>query len=58
MPDLSNLVPFHTGQVENFYLLALGQVKMYYANTIIITSSHLALKTSVDPDQLASSEAN
>ena len=52
MPDLSDLVPFHSGQVENFYLLVLGQVQMYQVNTIlyfifwlIITSSHLALKT-------------
>ena len=29
MPDLSDLVPYHSGQVENFYLLVLGQVKMY-----------------------------
>ena len=29
MPDLSDLVPFHSGQVENFYLLVLGQVQMY-----------------------------
>ena len=27
MPDLSDLVPFHSGQVENFYLLVLGQVQ-------------------------------
>ena len=26
MPDLSDLVPFHAGQVENFNLLVLGQV--------------------------------
>ena len=29
MPDLSDLVPFHSVQVENFYLLVLGQVQMY-----------------------------
>ena len=28
MPDLSDLVPFHSGQVRNFYLLVLGQVKI------------------------------
>ena len=28
MPDLSDLVPFHSGQVENSYLLVLGQVQM------------------------------
>ena len=26
MPYLSDLVPFHSEQVENFYLLVLGQV--------------------------------
>ena len=35
MPDLSDLVPFHLGQVENFYLLVLGQVQMYKVNTIL-----------------------
>ena len=29
VPDLSHLVPFHSGQVENFHLLVLGQVKMH-----------------------------
>ena len=29
MPDLSDLVQFHSGQVEKFYLLVLGQVQMY-----------------------------
>ena len=29
MPDLSDLGPFHLGQVENLYLLVLGQVQMY-----------------------------
>ena len=52
MADLSDLIPFHSGQVQNFYLLVLGKVQMYLVNTIlyflfqlIITSSHLALKT-------------
>ena len=26
MLNMSNMVPFHSGQVENFYLLVLGQV--------------------------------
>ena len=30
MPDLSNLVPFHSGQVKNFNLLVLGQVQNLY----------------------------
>ena len=29
MPDLPDLVPIHSGQVENFYLLVLGQVHIY-----------------------------
>ena len=35
MPDLSELVQFHSGQVENLYLLVLGQVQMYKVNTIL-----------------------
>ena len=35
MPDLSDLVPFHSGQVENFYLLVLGQVQVYIVNKIL-----------------------
>ena len=35
MPDLSDLVPFHSGQVENFFLLVLGQVQMYKVSTIL-----------------------
>ena len=27
MHDLSDQVPFHSGQVENFYLLVVGQVQ-------------------------------
>ena len=30
MPNLSDLVPFHSGQVENFNLLVLGQVQNLY----------------------------
>ena len=30
MPDLSELVPFHSGQVENFNLLVLAQVQNLY----------------------------
>ena len=53
MPDLSDLVPFHSGQVENFNLLVLGQVQnlykvnkiLYFIFWLIIMSSHLALKT-------------
>ena len=36
MPDLSDLVPFHLGQVENFNLLVLGQVQnLYKVNKIL-----------------------
>ena len=28
MLDLSNLVPLNSGQVDNFFLLVLGQVQM------------------------------
>ena len=35
MLDLSDLVPFHLGQVENFYLLVLGQVLMNKVNIIL-----------------------
>ena len=46
MPDLSNLVPFHSGQVKNFNLLVLGQVQMYEYNSVFyILINYLALKT-------------
>ena len=36
MPDFSNLVPFHSGQVDNFNLLVLGQVQnLYKVNKIL-----------------------
>ena len=36
MPDLSDLVPFHSGQVDNFNLLVLGQVQnLYKVNKIL-----------------------
>ena len=36
MPDLSDQVPFHSGQVENFYLLVLRQVpNLYKVNKIL-----------------------
>ena len=46
MPDLSDLVQFRSGQVENFNLLVLGQVQnLYNVNNFFIMSSHVALKT-------------
>ena len=36
MPDLSELVPLHSGQVEIFNLLVLGQVQnLYKVNKIL-----------------------
>ena len=65
MPDLSDLVPFHSGQVENFNLLVHGQAQNLYKVvkilnfifSLIIMSSHIALKT-VWILILASSEAS
>ena len=53
MPDLFDLAPFHSGKVENFNLLVLGQVQnlykvnkiLYFIFLLIIMSSHVALKT-------------
>ena len=36
MPDLSDLVPFHSGQVENLNLLVLGQVQNLYKDNKIL----------------------
>ena len=66
MPDLSDLVPIHSGQVENFYLLVLGQVQIYFLSEynavfhILINYYEFICcnENSVDPDQLASSEAS
>ena len=56
MPDLSDLVPFHSGQVENYNLLVLGQVQnLYKVNYYEFT---YCIENSDDPDQLASSEAS
>ena len=53
MPDL---VPFHSGQVENYNLLVLGQVQKLYK--IYYYEFTFCIENSVDPDQLASSEAS
>ena len=62
MPNLSDLVPFHSGQVENFNLLVLGQVQNLYICIfhILINTYEFTccIENSVDPDQLASSEAS
>ena len=66
MPDLSDLVPFHSGQVEKFNLLVLGQVQILYKVNKIFVFHILVnyyeftccIENSVDPDQLASSEAS
>ena len=66
MPDLSDLVPFHSGQVENFNLLVLGQVQnLYNVNKIFVFHIFInyyeftcCIENSVDTDQLASLEAS
>ena len=66
MPDLSDLVPFHSGQVNNFNLLVLGQVQnLYKVNKMLnfnILINHYeftcCIENSVDPDQVASEEAS
>ena len=67
MPDLSNVVPFHSGQVRNFYKLVLGQVQIFKESLIAkFCISYLmkyyeltcCIENSVDPDQLPSSEAS
>ena len=57
MPDL---VQFHSGQVENFYLLVLGQVQIYKVNKILIYHYKFTCcnENIVYPDQLASLEAS
>ena len=63
MPDLSDQVPFHSEQVKNFNLLFHAQVHcikliqfcISYFNYNKLTS---CIENSVDPDQLASSEAS
>ena len=57
MPDLSDLVPFHSGQVENYNLLVLGQVQNLY-NVNFMSSDTCCIENSVDPVQLVSSEAS
>ena len=60
MPDLSDQVPFHSGQVENFYLLVLGQVQCIKLIQFLISYYELTscIENNVDPDQLASSETS
>ena len=57
--EIPDPVPFQSGQVRNFYLLVLGQVKrklMQFLVSYWINYFKLAccLENSVDPDQLAS----
>ena len=57
MADLSDLVPFHSGQVENFYLLVLDKYKciklIQFCISYLINNNQLTscIKNSVDPDQ-------
>ena len=48
MPDLTNLLPFHSGKVENFYLLVLGQVKIYKVNIILYFIFLLIIRSSLE----------
>ena len=62
-PDLSDLVPFHSGQVDNFNLLVLGQVQNLYSYFVFdILTNHYeftcCIENSVYPDQVASEEAS
>ena len=62
MPDLSNLVPFHSGLVEISIYLSLDKYKSKYNSVFHILISYYQLtsciENSVDPDQLAFSEAS
>ena len=62
MPDLFDLVSFHSGQVEIFIYLSLDKYDdelikfcISYFNYYELTS---CIENSVDPDQLASSETS
>ena len=61
MLNLSDQVPFNSGQVRNLYFLVLGQVyrKLIQLNTILYVYYELTscVENSLDPDQLASEEA-
>ena len=66
MPDLSDLIPFHSGQVENFIYLSLDKykcIKLIKKIVFLILISYYevtcCIENSVDTaDQLASSEAS
>ena len=47
----ADLVPFHSVQVRNFYLLVLGQgkINLQFCNLVIIINSH-SVENSVDAD--------
>ena len=50
------MVPFHSGKVENFYLLVLGQIQNFVFHILInYYEFTYCIENSVDPDQLASS---
>ena len=54
VPDLSDLVPFHSGQVRNLYFTC----QFYTSNRINYFKLACCLENSVDADQLASEEAS
>ena len=43
MPDLSDLVLFHSGQVDNFNLLVLGQVQNLYKVNNVLYYFHILI---------------
>ena len=49
MPDLSNQVTFHSGQVRYFLGTSLKKVKtILFSDFIIVLNSHVVWKTVVD----------
>ena len=67
IPDLSDLVPFHSGQVITFHLLVLSETSLRNVTQFCISYSRVMMNThhvkgyvenSVDPDQLASQKAS
>ena len=58
MPDLSNMVPFHSKQVRKLYLLVSGRdeinLQFCILYLVIFMNSHKCVENSMNPDQLAS----
>ena len=58
MPDLSDLVPFHSGQVGQVQNLYKVNKILYFHILINYYEFTCCIENSVDPNQLASSEAS